>query len=64
VPIATLTFNPPRPGPGQVATGYVVTSGSGTGVCSLGSYYRIRIIVTFADGSTQTLVARVRAEAF
>jgi hypothetical protein len=64
IPTATLSFNPARPGPGQVATAYITTSGSGTGVCSLGTYYRVRIFVAFADGSTQTLVARVRAEAF
>jgi flagellin-like protein len=64
VPTGTLAFNPARPGPGQVATAYATTSGSGTGVCSLGTYYRVLIRVTFADGSTQTLVARVRAEAF
>jgi hypothetical protein len=63
-PSAALSFTPARPAPGQVATSTASTSGTGTGVCSLGTYYRIRIDVTFADGSTQTLFTRVRADAF
>jgi flagellin-like protein len=63
-PTAALSFTPVRPAPGQVATSTASTSGTGTGACAIGTFYRIRIDVTFADGSTQTLLARVRAEAF
>ena len=63
-PSAALSFTPARPGPGQVATSTASTSGTGTGACAIGTYYRIRIDVTFADGSTQTLLSRGRADAF
>jgi flagellin-like protein len=63
-PGSALSFTPARPGPGQVATSTASTTGTGAGACAIGTYYRIRIDVTFADGSTQTLLSRVRADAF